>query len=76
MSFLVGISMLHRKQSLFSACLHGLGSISLAAFMWDGWSCGLFWWIFALTVVLPFLSESYVLIRLNAKSIRRRSIQS
>lgn len=32
--------------------------------MADGWQCGLFWWIFALTVVLPFVAEMYVDVRL------------
>ena len=44
-------------------CMHSLGSLSLLAFVLDAWECGLFWWIFALTVVGPMLAELYVVVR-------------
>ena len=47
-----------------ASCQHGLGSLALACFIFDGWQCGLFWWIFALTVVAPLLTEVSVLLRL------------
>ncbi|KAH9418811.1 hypothetical protein DERP_004137 [Dermatophagoides pteronyssinus] len=43
-------------------CLHTFGTISLTSFILDGWQCQLFWWLFVGTILLPFLTESYIVI--------------
>ncbi|XP_027196571.2 transmembrane protein 107-like [Dermatophagoides pteronyssinus] len=62
LSFITGITMIHPKQTLFSFCLHTFGTISLTSFILDGWQCQLFWWLFVGTILLPFLTESYIVI--------------
>ncbi|ODN02876.1 Transmembrane protein [Orchesella cincta] len=44
--------------TMFSTIMaHALGAILLAYFLTESWDCGLYWWIFSLTVCLPLLFD-------------------
>ncbi|XP_046917260.2 transmembrane protein 107 [Dermatophagoides farinae] len=62
LSFITGITMIHAKQTLFSFCIHTFGTITLTSFIMDGWECQLFWWLFTITIFVPFLTESIIMI--------------
>nr|XP_046917259.1 transmembrane protein 107-like isoform X1 [Dermatophagoides farinae] len=76
LSFITGITMIHAKQTLFydnfsfsffyflttAFCIHTFGTITLTSFIMDGWECQLFWWLFTITILIPFLTESMIMI--------------
>ncbi|KAH9505884.1 hypothetical protein DERF_010652 [Dermatophagoides farinae] len=43
-------------------CIHTFGTITLTSFIMDGWECQLFWWLFTITILIPFLTESMIMI--------------
>ncbi|GAB6019270.1 hypothetical protein CHUAL_000870 [Chamberlinius hualienensis] len=63
-SFFSGISMFSPLTSLLSIISHAGACVSLFYFVSDEWDCDLYWWIFALSCVLPTLTESIALVRI------------
>ena len=49
--------------TIAALCLHSVGSLALFCLMLDCWDCSIFWWIFALTIVVPMVCETYVVVR-------------
>ncbi|XP_063302084.1 transmembrane protein 107 isoform X1 [Pelobates fuscus] len=60
--FLSGISMFNNTQSLLSVGAHASASVALLFFLFEAWSCSVYWWIMALCSVLPALTEIIVFI--------------
>ncbi|XP_039250399.1 transmembrane protein 107-like [Styela clava] len=60
--FIGGVSMFSHTQSLFSIAAHAGASVTLAFFVFDSWSCSLYWWIFAFCSALPAITETIVII--------------
>ncbi|CAL8073288.1 unnamed protein product [Orchesella dallaii] len=52
-----GLTMFSSFTTVYSIIAHALGTILLAYFLTESWDCGLYWWIFSLTVCLPLLFD-------------------
>ncbi|XP_055045401.1 transmembrane protein 107 like [Misgurnus anguillicaudatus] len=55
--FLSGISMFNNNQALLSIGCHASGSVALLFFMFEQWTCSIYWWIFGFCSVIPALYE-------------------
>ncbi|XP_050740159.1 transmembrane protein 107-like [Eriocheir sinensis] len=60
--FITGGSMFASLPSIISIACHSGASVSLAYLVLDAWDCRLYWWVFALTSVLPALLEVGVIV--------------
>ncbi|XP_045125634.1 transmembrane protein 107-like [Portunus trituberculatus] len=60
--FITGVSMFASLPSIVSIACHSGASVSLAYLVLDSWDCQLYWWVFALTSVLPALVEVGVMV--------------
>ncbi|XP_072497216.1 transmembrane protein 107 isoform X2 [Notamacropus eugenii] len=60
--FFSGVSMFNSTQSLFSIALHCCAAVSLAFFVFEGWECYVYWYIFAFCSVLPASTEVILVI--------------
>ncbi|XP_041094340.1 transmembrane protein 107-like isoform X2 [Polyodon spathula] len=60
--FLSGVSMFNSSQSLLSIAAHVSASVSLLFFLFEQWSCTLYWWIFAFCSALPAVMEIVIFI--------------
>ncbi|XP_018598100.1 transmembrane protein 107 isoform X2 [Scleropages formosus] len=57
MGFFSGVSMFNSSQSLLSSAAHASASIALLFFLFEQWSCAIYWWIFAFCSALPAVVE-------------------
>ncbi|XP_042606504.1 transmembrane protein 107 like isoform X1 [Cyprinus carpio] len=55
--FLCGISMFNNNQALLSTGCHASGSVALLFFLFEQWTCSIYWWIFGFCSVIPALYE-------------------
>ncbi|XP_043081164.1 transmembrane protein 107 like isoform X2 [Puntigrus tetrazona] len=55
--FLCGVSMFNNNQALLSTGCHASGSVALLFFMFEQWTCSIYWWIFGFCSVIPALYE-------------------
>uniref|UniRef100_A0A8C1PDM8 Transmembrane protein 107 n=1 Tax=Cyprinus carpio TaxID=7962 RepID=A0A8C1PDM8_CYPCA len=55
--FLCGVSMFNNNQALLSIGCHASGSVALLFFLFEQWTCSIYWWIFGFCSVIPALYE-------------------
>ncbi|XP_062871685.1 transmembrane protein 107 like [Trichomycterus rosablanca] len=55
--FFSGVSMFNNNQGLLSTACHASGAISLLFFLFEQWTCTLYWWIFSFCSVIPAIYE-------------------
>ncbi|RXN11750.1 transmembrane protein 107 isoform X1 [Labeo rohita] len=55
--FLCGVSMFNNNQALLSIACHASGSVALLFFLFEQWTCSIYWWIFGFCSVIPALYE-------------------
>ncbi|XP_048885522.1 transmembrane protein 107 isoform X4 [Brienomyrus brachyistius] len=55
--FFSGASMFNSTQSLLSIAAHASASVALLFFLFEQWSCAIYWWIFGFCSALPALME-------------------
>ncbi|XP_012692776.1 transmembrane protein 107 isoform X3 [Clupea harengus] len=55
--FFSGVSMFNSSQGLLSTGCHASASVSLLFFLFEQWTCDIYWWIFAFCSVIPALVE-------------------
>ncbi|XP_076874619.1 transmembrane protein 107 like [Brachyhypopomus gauderio] len=60
--FFSGASMFNNNQGLLSTACHVCGSVVLIFFLFEQWTCSIYWWIFGFCSVLPALYEIILLI--------------
>ncbi|XP_073794587.1 transmembrane protein 107 like isoform X2 [Danio rerio] len=60
--FLCGISMFNNNQALLSIGCHSSGSVALLFFMFEQWTCSIYWWIFSFCSVIPALYEMVIVV--------------
>ncbi|XP_075062567.1 transmembrane protein 107 isoform X1 [Mixophyes fleayi] len=60
--FLSGVSMFNNTQSVLSIGAHASASVALLFYLFEGWQCPVYWWIFALCSALPALTEIITII--------------
>ncbi|XP_072553108.1 transmembrane protein 107 like [Salminus brasiliensis] len=59
--FFSGISMFNNNQGLLSTACHASGSVALLFFLFEQWTCSIYWWIFGFCSVIPALHEMFLL---------------
>ncbi|KAG9269739.1 transmembrane protein 107-like [Astyanax mexicanus] len=59
--FFSGISMFNNNQSLLSTACHASGAVALLFFLFEQWTCSIYWWIFGFCSVIPALYEMFLL---------------
>ncbi|XP_044138785.1 transmembrane protein 107 isoform X1 [Bufo gargarizans] len=60
--FFSGVSMFSNAQSLLSIGAHASASVALLFYLFEGWTCAVYWWIFALCSALPAFTEIIIFI--------------
>ncbi|XP_041916818.1 transmembrane protein 107-like isoform X3 [Alosa pseudoharengus] len=55
--FFSGVSMFNSSQGLLSIGCHASASVALLFFLFEQWTCDIYWWIFAFCSVFPALVE-------------------
>ncbi|XP_075715352.1 transmembrane protein 107 isoform X1 [Rhinoderma darwinii] len=60
--FFSGVSMFNNTQSVLSIGAHASASVALLFYLFEGWPCAVYWWIFALCSVLPAFTEIIIFI--------------
>ncbi|KAI5095594.1 transmembrane protein 107 [Silurus meridionalis] len=60
--FFSGASMFDSNQGLLSTACHASGSVALLFFLFEQWTCYIYWWIFGFCSVIPALYEMILLI--------------
>ncbi|XP_036381077.1 transmembrane protein 107-like isoform X1 [Megalops cyprinoides] len=60
--FFSGVSMFNSSQSLLSILAHVSASVSLLFFLFEQWTCDIYWWIFAFCSAIPALVEVFLFI--------------
>ncbi|KAF4077983.1 hypothetical protein AMELA_G00194350 [Ameiurus melas] len=60
--FLSGASMFNNNQGLLSTACHASGSVALLFFLFEQWTCSIYWWIFGFCSVIPALYEMVLLV--------------
>ncbi|XP_056589500.1 transmembrane protein 107 like [Triplophysa dalaica] len=57
LGFFSGVSLFNNNQALLSIGCHASGCVSLLFFLFEQWTCSIYWWIFAFCSVMPALYE-------------------
>ncbi|XP_063786942.1 transmembrane protein 107 isoform X4 [Pseudophryne corroboree] len=60
--FMSGLSMFNSTQSVLSVGAHASGSVALLFYLFEGWQCPVYWWIFAFCSALPAITEIVIMI--------------
>ncbi|KAG9470939.1 hypothetical protein GDO78_016246 [Eleutherodactylus coqui] len=60
--FFSGISMFNNTQSVLSIGAHTSASVALLFYLFEGWTCAIYWWIFAFCSALPAFTEIIIFI--------------
>ncbi|KAL7864943.1 hypothetical protein AOLI_G00163630 [Acnodon oligacanthus] len=59
--FFSGASMFNNNQGLLSTACHASGSVALLFWLFEQWTCSIYWWIFGFCSVVPALYEMILL---------------
>ncbi|XP_026886165.2 transmembrane protein 107 isoform X2 [Electrophorus electricus] len=70
--FFSGASMFNNNQGLLSTACHVSGSVALLFFLFEQWTCSIYWWIFGFCSVMPALYEIILLIAVFG--LKRKSL--
>ncbi|XP_066528093.1 transmembrane protein 107 like [Hoplias malabaricus] len=60
--FFSGVSMFNNNQGLLSTACHASGSVALLFFLFEQWTCSIYWWIFAFCSIIPAIYEIILII--------------
>ncbi|XP_073507097.1 transmembrane protein 107 isoform X2 [Phyllobates terribilis] len=60
--FFSGVSMFNNTQGVLSIGAHVSASVALLFYLFEAWTCAVYWWIFAFCSALPAFTEIIVFI--------------
>ncbi|XP_073407723.1 transmembrane protein 107 isoform X1 [Dendrobates tinctorius] len=60
--FFSGVSMFNNTQGVLSIGAHASACVALLFYLFEAWTCAVYWWIFALCSALPAFTEIIIFI--------------